>query len=361
MRPKSIFAVTLALLCTVGIASAQPRSEIHFPDPPGYHTLKCDLHMHTVFSDGNVWPTVRVDEAWREGLDAIAISDHIEYQPHKDDIPTNHNRPYEIAARKAEERGILFIRAAEITRDTPPGHFNAIFLDDINPLDTADFYEVFNQAHKQQAFVFWNHPGWKGPELGRWGEAQAKLLERGQLHGIEICNENDYYREAHQSAVEHNLTFIGNSDIHGPSLNPPRTPESHRTLTLVLTTDKTLPALREALDAGRTAVWYKNQLIGKRDVLERLFPACIKINPPHHRSKDTRWVRIQNHCELDIDLERIGKGGPAKITLPARATTLVRFNDGAEQASGLKYRATNFLTAPDQPLTVSLEIPRIQD
>ena len=28
--------------------------------------------MHTVFSDGTVWPTVRVTEAWEEGLDAMA-------------------------------------------------------------------------------------------------------------------------------------------------------------------------------------------------------------------------------------------------------------------------------------------------
>ena len=33
--------------------------------------------MHTVFSDGVVWPSVRVEEAWREGLDA-----HRHYRSH---------------------------------------------------------------------------------------------------------------------------------------------------------------------------------------------------------------------------------------------------------------------------------------
>jgi len=121
----SVTAFLLSLLPQV--ASAQVRHEIAFPDLPGYVTLKCDFHMHTVFSDGLVWPTVRVDEAYRTGLDAIALSDHIEYQPHKDDIPTNHNRPYEIALGRAKELGVLLIRGVEITRDTPPGHFNAIF------------------------------------------------------------------------------------------------------------------------------------------------------------------------------------------------------------------------------------------
>ena len=77
------------------------RTEIDIPEIPGYVTLKCDFHMHTVFSDGLVWPTVRVGEAWKEGLNALAISDHIEYQPHRKDIPTDHNRSYEIALRHA--------------------------------------------------------------------------------------------------------------------------------------------------------------------------------------------------------------------------------------------------------------------
>ncbi|MHC4099219.1 MAG: PHP domain-containing protein [Planctomycetota bacterium] len=99
------FSLTLSLIliyllaAPFAISASQPK--IHFPDILGYKTLKCDFHMHTVFSDGQVWPTVRIDEAAREGLDAIAITDHIEYQPHKQDIPTNHNRVFEIASGPA--------------------------------------------------------------------------------------------------------------------------------------------------------------------------------------------------------------------------------------------------------------------
>ncbi len=89
------------------ISQIRVRDEIVFPDLPGYVTLKCDFHIHTVFSDGNVWPTIRPEEAWREGLDVISITDHIEYQSHKDDLPTNHNRSYEIALPKSEELGLL--------------------------------------------------------------------------------------------------------------------------------------------------------------------------------------------------------------------------------------------------------------
>ena len=43
--------------------------------------------MHSVFSDGSVWPDIRVEEAKKDGLDVIAITEHLEYQPWKDDIP----------------------------------------------------------------------------------------------------------------------------------------------------------------------------------------------------------------------------------------------------------------------------------
>ena len=71
MKKSSIIGVLI--LCFTFWGKAQVRNEIRVPDPEGYRTLKCDFHIHTVFSDGLVWPTVRVDEAYREGLDAIAL------------------------------------------------------------------------------------------------------------------------------------------------------------------------------------------------------------------------------------------------------------------------------------------------
>jgi hypothetical protein len=99
---------------------AQVRQEIRIPDILGYMTLKCDLHAHAVFCDGSVWATARVDEAWREGLDAISITDHMKYQPHKHSIPTNSNRSYEIALPRAGERDILLIKGPR-SPALPPG------------------------------------------------------------------------------------------------------------------------------------------------------------------------------------------------------------------------------------------------
>jgi len=59
---KKLFFALFAAGITLSM-QAQVRNEIHVPDLGGYETLKCDFHMHTVYSDGLVWPTVRVDEA----------------------------------------------------------------------------------------------------------------------------------------------------------------------------------------------------------------------------------------------------------------------------------------------------------
>ena len=357
MKRSTCLTLAIVGLLAVQFATAQTRHELKIPDIEGYQTLKCDLHTHTVFSDGLVWPTVRVDEAWREGLDVIAISDHIEYQPHKNDIPTNHNRSYEIALGKAKERDIVLIRGTEVTRDTPPGHHNAIFLSNIDPLDTPDFYDVFDAAAKQEAFVFWNHPGWHGEEKGAWDEYHKKLLAKGQLHGIEICNGDSYYAYAHQIALDKNLTLLGDSDIHQPALDTGERPTDQRPLTLVFAKERTVEGVREALFARRTVVWQGERVFGRTPELTALFEACVTVHPPHMVKEDKHWVKIENGSVFEIKLERSGERGPRKITVPPLGSVLVRF-DGpdAELAAGLDYRVAGFLVGPDRPLDVKLTV-----
>ena len=57
------------------------------PDIPGYLTLKADFHLHTVFSDGHVWPSFRVREAIRDGLDVISLTEHIDYEGFPGGLP----------------------------------------------------------------------------------------------------------------------------------------------------------------------------------------------------------------------------------------------------------------------------------
>lgn len=347
-----------ALAAWVGAAEAvETRWELRFPDLPDYRTLVCDLHMHTVFSDGAVWPTVRVDEAWRLGFHAIAITDHVEYQPHKADVPTNHNRPYELAAGPARARDILLIRGAEITRDTPPGHFNAVFIEDCARLDIEDFLGSIEEANRQGGFVFWNHQGWKGPELGRWLDVHTTIYEKKWLHGMEVCNGEQYYPDAHRWALEKNLAMVANSDIHAPDLNQRSTSSAHRTLTLVFAKQRSATAIREALFEGRTVIWYKDQLIGRKEWLEKLWEASIVVEPPHQRAANYVMVHLRNRCEADAVLERAGSAGPPSITIPAGATVLLRVPTAKpKEPVELRYTAANWLIAPGEGLPVVLRI-----
>ena len=51
-----------------------------FKSPEGKFFVSADLHIHTVFSDGSVWPTIRVEEALRDSIDLISLTEHLEYQ-----------------------------------------------------------------------------------------------------------------------------------------------------------------------------------------------------------------------------------------------------------------------------------------
>jgi len=354
MKLKVIYLVVITCLLLAPFATADVRHKINIPDILGYKTLKCDFHMHTVFSDGQVWPTVRVDEAWREGLDAISITDHIEYQPYKQDVPTNHGRSHEIALRQAQEKNILLIKGAEITRDTPPGHFNALFVEDINLLDTEDLIDAIKAANNQGSFVFWAHPGWK-PEFKGWFDIHTQLYENKWLDGIEVANGKSYYPEAHQWCLEKNLTMLGTSDAHEPIVGSEITPENHRPMTLVFAKEKSIKAIREALVAGRTVVWFKNQLIGRPNYLRAIFMTAVQIHKPHHRQDDTIWFEVTNNSDIDIEIQGLEEGGQGKLTLPANAITMVKTKaDSKAEQTELKCLVTNFLIAPDKGLPVNV-------
>ena len=54
------------------------RTEIVLPQVDGLNCYTADLHTHTIYSDGEITPEERVLEAWCDGLDILAMTDHIE-------------------------------------------------------------------------------------------------------------------------------------------------------------------------------------------------------------------------------------------------------------------------------------------
>ncbi len=368
------FLLTLSLAALGARAEAQDislrvRTPIRLPDLPGYLTLKCDLHIHTVFSDGLVWPTVRVEEAWREGLDAIAITDHLEYQPFKADVSTNHNRSYEIARDAGADLNVLVIHGAEITRQMPPGHLNALFLSDANALAVPDWFEAVQAARKQGAYIMWNHPGWGAQLIDRrvqWFPEHTRLLEAGLMHGIEIVNGGEYYPEPHEWAIAKNLPILGNTDIHqAVNLDYNVQGGGTRPLTLVFARERTVESIKEALFNRRTAVLAAGKIFGEASFLRPLFEGSVKaLNAAPRRERTL--LQLHNDSSVDFLLERAAKPAdvsiPEKITLGAGKTVLVEVRGlgkvpAAISRLDLSWRVTNLLTAPNTPLTVKLEVP----
>ncbi len=331
----------VCLLSFVVFTKGQSRKIINIPNIAGYQTLKCDFHMHTVFSDGTVWPTVRVEEAWQEGLDAIAITDHIEYRPHSKDVVADHNRAFEIAEPLAKQMGILLIKGAEITRSMPPGHLNALFITNPNLLERDDVMDALKEARDQGAFIFWNHPGWKAqqPDSTVWWDEHTQLLKNNLMHGIEVYNSTEYYREALDWANEKKLTMFCNTDIHGPIGMTYDVRTSHRPLTLVFARSRTLGGIKEALFNQRTVAYFDNTLMGRSDLLEPLFFSSLnfKNDPLKLSNGATRKIDITNNSDIDYELElvqpAVGFEAPEAIILKAHhVTPLVLSGNSAEVA-----------------------------
>lgn len=361
--------ISIILSFSICFAQTNTRTEIKIPDVPGYLTLKCDFHMHTVFSDGEVWPTVRVKEAWTEGFDAISITDHIEYQIHTEDIIKNHNRPYEIAKPKADELGLILIKGAEITRSMPPGHFNAIFLDDINPLDTENWRDAIKAANDQGAFVFWNHPGWRQPdEIPIWYDEHTELFQKGLFRGIEIVNQYSYYPKAYQWALDNKLTIMGNSDVHSPiQMDFDLAKGQHRPITLVFAKEKSEQAIKEALLNHRSGVYYNELLMGEEKLLKPMFDQSIEILNPNVSIKGTgrATIRIRNRSDLIFELvfekeiEEISV--PAEVKLYPDMTSLFQIKGKSKKLSDkrnfiIPFYVKNLLITPEKGLPAALSI-----
>ena len=369
MEKPPLFLVLLMLLCAP--LGAQNQHHLAIPDIPGYKTLRCDFHIHTVFSDGRVWPAVRVDEAAREELDAIALTDHIEYRPWRNDIPASLNRVHDIAKSTAKTRNVILIRGVEISRDMPPGHLNAIFLEDCDALENEDWRKALAGAKRQNAFIIWNHPGWDKQQAHTtlWWPEHDEIHKNGWLHGIEVANGYEGYSpKAFQWALDKKLTLIGASDTHKPVGDEVDFSKGeHRASTLVFARERTAAAIREALDNRRTAVYFRDFLFGEEQWLRPLLEKSLEVQKIEHvqpteRAGARTAITLQNNSGLLFRLKKIVPGenplhfseylvkphGRITISVGAPADT------GASEA---RFEVANFLTTPETPLLFTVKIP----
>jgi hypothetical protein len=358
-----IAGIFLFLLMLSMPGAAQVRRPVPVPDLPGYRTLKCDFHMHTVFSDGEVWPTVRVKEAWRDGLDAIAITDHDGYHPHKEDLKPDCARAYELTRSEAAALNLILVPAIELAEKDI--HFNALFVTDANALlGGKRLAESLPLAHSQDAFVFWNHPGWK--QTPQWFPPVAEAFDKGLFQGIELVNGPDFYPEAFPWVEERKLTILANSDAHEPVL--PAQAEGQRPITLVFARTADVAGIREALFSRRTAAWMGGDIWGPEALLKGLWGGAAKsigelsLRP----GADGVALRLHNDSALPFRI-RCGqlpawlRGPSGTAFLPGLGELAVELRAAKGTAAGrrnaeLELELLNFHLAPGKNLTVRLPL-----
>lgn len=325
---KSFAAVALMTLATA--AFAQPtlqaphplehafenhhsRTEIIIPQVNGMNFYKADLHIHTIYSDGDVTPDMRVLEAWYDGLDIIAITDHMEYRrieremlqymdryvredlrekgavntnimrqgPDSVGVLVDFNVAYKSAARKAKDYGLLVVRGVEVTRKHN-GDYNALFTTDNNAIYDPSLEQTLRNARAQGAFIVHNHPDYDANTANNITQIANSLYEKGLIDGVEVANGRKTWAYLYTYAVSGGYTPMANSDAHEyiywkygrpGDYEIPR----YRNMNLILAGSLTENDIHEALKAGNTIAYSNNNLIGKADLLEALFEASIEF------------------------------------------------------------------------------------
>lgn len=374
MIKKSMLFIFVISLFAPSILNSQIRKNIDIPDIKGYKTMVGDFHIHTLYSDGYVWPTIRVEEAYREGLDVIAITDHIEpeFKKSKEDVPIKYNRSYELALPRARELGILLIKGIEITGAMPPGHFNALFIKDEEPMIEKDPLKAIELAVKQGAFIIWNHPGWdsqlKADKVVRWYEEHTRLLKKGWLKGIEVVNWDEYYPEAFDWALEKNLTFFGNSDTHTRidfKFEPLKS--QHRPYTLVFVRERNLKGIREAFENRRTLIYHRQYIMGREEWLQPFFKGCIDLITEELSSNESgkALIRIANNSDFPISIITHNNSDQYtltnKISILPQTTAILNLNFKKEAKSGIhdlniQITVTNFLRSPREGINTTIRL-----
>ena len=375
---------------------------INFPNTEKYKVIVADLHTHSVFSDGAVWPNVRVEEAVRDGIDLLAVTEHLEYQPHIDDIPhPDRNRSFDIAEEIAKNKDLTVINGAEITRMFPPGHINAIFIQDANkliyldeakinkakeilkevPEESLTNYEDLSwledaalaslwpvksaliEARNQNAFTFWNHPAWSSEEfIGQpmLREIHKEFFRDNLLHGIEVANGDGYSEEAFRIALEYGLTVLGTSDVHGLiDWDYPSSIGAHRPVTLILSESNSSDAIKSSLFSGKTVVWFKNNLIGLENNILELTNSYLKAKKVEIlENSDIARVEIENVSDVRFIIQVLDQSSVVNesnlIEIAPNEKTVLQIDNGIDKGS-LDVKILNAFIAPNKNLLTTLK------
>ena len=364
------------------LAEKGVRNEIYIPQVMGYNVYKADLHTHTIYSDGEMTPALRVNEAWCDGLDIIAITDHMEYRrieremfqymdryvdaayrgkgavntnvlnrdPDSKGILVDFNVGSKAAAKEAKRLGIMAIQGVEITRGKL-GDYNALFTTDNNALYDPNLEQTIRNARAQGAFIMHNHPQYSKRTESTLPKHCEEFYAKGLIDGIELANGFNRYDRLFDYCFKGKYTPLATSDSH--YLMSARFPnagkEYYRNMTLILAKDCTEESIKEALYAHRTIAYSANILIGEEELLTELFKACVEV-----KKVGTDWkklgVVVKNNSSLPFAISKDGKN---EYVVPANGTAIVYVRRGDKV---LNLTVTNMLYGVGKSPKISFKL-----
>ncbi|MDE6550241.1 MAG: CehA/McbA family metallohydrolase [Clostridia bacterium] len=135
---------------------------------------KCELHCHTVHSDGSMSADTLVDRAARRGYTAIALTDH------------NTVSGLDSFVAAASKAGIVPIRGIEWT--TFYGHITVLGVNDVNwrEVSVAAFDDCVQRAAEQGAAVNIAHPDRWGFPVGAGCHFEYAVGNWSNVAGMEV-------------------------------------------------------------------------------------------------------------------------------------------------------------------------------
>ena len=386
----AIFALTTSVMAqkkndiTMSVHTGKHRQEIIIPQIKGYNVYKADFHTHTIYSDGNITPSLRVREAWSDGLDILAITDHIEYRRIERDlikymgeyikeeyrnlpkgvntnlqgvaadergILANLNANYDEAIESNQQYGMLIVRGVEITRNE--GHFNAIFTTDNNKIYHPNIKQSIQNAVDQGAYVFQNHPKHNKTTKTSMSPLAEELHNSGLVKGMEIGNGWAFWGRLVPYCIKNNVPMFSNSDGHSTvaeRFQPHYNNGVYRNMTFVLAKKCDEKSIKEAIEKGRTIAYHNNRLIGKEEYLAELFKASVSIEHLCDNKKET-MVMLTNKSSLPYTV-KVGKSEMVIHAMSSVQMVLPKESDSAE------FTVTNLICGGNKRVKVTMDFKR---
>jgi hypothetical protein len=253
---------------------------------------------------------------------------------------------------------------------------NALFIEDTNPLLTGKHRgeETFATARKaleaakaQQGFMIWNHPAWPRdfPDgVIKISKEQQSLFDEGLIQGIEVANGEYFNDSSLQVALDHDLTIIGASDIHGLiDYDYDINGGGHRTVTLAFANERSLEGIATALFQKQTVAVFDRQFVGRGNELKTLFESMVSFErlPAHRNDSQQTAVRISNASPIDIELEVMGDVSLNKsagyVTVPSQSsTTIIVLDHAPSDEIDLKLEWLNSWQAPKTHASIEVRL-----